>query len=218
MSKFMQNFTKWVDPKLENYRAPKEPEVPPPYVPETLADFIGVMKRAPQSVISSKERAIIAASMSFSERRVSDVMMPRSEITFVYEHDFLGPLMLDKLYKSGTSHFPVLSSDGRQVVGVISTEQLNSLEIKNTDRAEKYIDKKVYYLRVDYTLEMAMAAFLRTNCFFFMVIDQNGQIVGMVTYKMLVAFMLGYIPRDDFHDDRSIAAVLKREIPPANNL
>lgn len=210
MSNFGKSFTKWVDGKLEKYREPEEPVEVPPYVPETLEDFIGVMQRAPQSVLSGKERALIAACMSFSERRVSEIMMPRGEITFVYEHDFLGPLMLDKLYKSGSSHFPVLSSDGHQIIGVIHTDQLNSLEIKNTDRATKYLDKKVYYLRGDYTLEQAMAAFLRTNCFFFIVIDAQGQLIGLLTYKMLVAYLLGYLPHDEFSDDSSISAVMKR--------
>lgn len=206
----MKSFVSWLDPKLERFRTPKEPEELPPYTPETIEDFIGVIKRAPKDVISSKQRATIASAMSFSERKVSDIMMPRSEITFVYEHDFLGPLMLDKLYQSGSSHFPVLSSDGRQVIGVIHTDQLNSLEIKNTDRATKYLDKKVYYIRSDYSLDQAMSAFLRTNCFFFVVIDQSGQVAGLLTYKMLVGFLLGYIPHDDFFEDSSIAAVMKR--------
>lgn len=211
MSNFMKKFTKWVDPKLEKYRDPVAPVVQPPYVVKDLDDLIGVLKRCPKEVLSGKQRAIIAASMSFNDRIVSEIMMPRSEITFVYEHDFLGPLMLDKLYQSGSSHFPVLSSDGHQIVGLIHTDQLNSLEIKNTDRAAKYIDKTVYYLRDDYTLEQAMAAFLRTNCFFFLVIDKGGQIVGLLTYQMLIAFLLGYVPKDDFASDTSILAVMKRE-------
>ena len=207
---FMKSFVSWVDPKLDRFRDPAEPEEIPPYVPETLEDFIGVIKRTPKNIITAKQRATIASSMSFSERKVSEIMMPRSEITFVYEHDFLGPLMLDKLYQSGSSHFPVLSSDGKQVIGVLHTDSLNSLEIKNTDRATKYLDKKIYYIRNDYTLEQAMSAFLRTNCFFFIVIDHSGQVVGLLTYKMLVGFLLGYIPHDDFLEDSSIAAVMKR--------
>ncbi len=212
MSNFMKKFTKWVDPKLEKYREPKKPEEIPPYVPKDLEDFIGIMRRAPQNVLTGKDRALIAACMSFKDRKVEEIMMPRAEITFVYEHDFLGPLMLDRLYKSGSSHFPVLSSDGHQVVGLISTEKLNSLEIKNTDRASNYIDKKVYYLRSDYTLEQAMSAFLRTNCFFFIVIDKTGSLVGLLTYKMLVAYLLGYLPHDDFYEDSSISAVIKRNV------
>jgi len=212
MSKFMKKLTKWVDPVLEKYREPVIPEEQPPYVVKDVNDLIGVLKRAPKEVLSGKQRALIASSMSFSEREVSEIMMPRSEITFVYEHDFLGPLMLDKLYQSGSSHFPVLSSDGHQVIGLIHTDQLNSLEIKNTDRATKYLDKTVYYLRADYSLEQAMAAFLRTNCFFFLVIDKNGQIVGLLTYQMLIDYLLGHVPHDDFEEDTSISAVMKREL------
>lgn len=211
MKNFMEKLVAFLDPKLDKFRAPKEVEPSPPYVPESLEDLIGVLKRSPQSVLSGKQRALIAACMSFEDRKVSDIMMPKSEITFVYEHDFLGPLMLDKLYQSGSSHFPVMSSDGRQIIGLIHTDQLNSLEIKNTDRASNYIDKKVYYLRDDYTLEQAMAAFLRTNCFFFLVIDDTGKLVGLLTYKMLVAYLLGYVPHDDFDEDTSIAAVSKRK-------
>lgn len=212
MNNSFKKIVKWVDPKLEKFREPVEPETPPPYVPQSLEDLIGVLQRAPQNILSGKQRALIAACMSFGDRKVSDIMMPRAEITFVYEHDFLGPLMLDKLYQSGSSHFPVLSSDGHQVIGLIHTDQLNSLEIKNTDRASNYVDKKVYYLRADYSLEQAMAAFLRTNCFFFLVIDKSGQLVGLLTYKMLVAYLLGYVPQDDFCDDTSIAAVTKRDV------
>ena len=179
-------------------------------IPESTEDLVDILRKTPKSVLSNEQRAAIAAVMSFRERTVEEIMMPRSEMTFVYEHDFLGPLMLDKLYQSGFSHFPVLSSDGHQIVGLIHTDSLNSLEIRTTDRADKYLDKKVYYLRTDYTLEQAMAAFLRTNCFFFIVIDKSGHLAGLLTYKMLVSFLLGYEPQDNFSDDTSISAVMKR--------
>ena len=213
MSNFMRKLTKRVDPILDKYREKEAPATPEPYVVKDVEDLIGVLRRCPTEVLNSKQRALIAASMSFAERTVAEIMMPRSEITFVYEHDFLGPLMLDKLYQSGSLHFPVLSSYGHQIIGLIHTNQLNSLEIKNTDRATKFIDKTVYYLRSDYTLDQAMAAFVRTNCFFFLVIDKNGQLVGLLTYQMLIAFLLGYVPHDDFDDDTSIAAVMKRKNP-----
>lgn len=214
MSKLMSKLTKWVDPILEKYRE-KEPEKElPPYIPTSVEDLVGIISRTPKEYLSGKQRATIAASMSFNERRVSDVMTPRRDITFVYEHDFLGPLMLDKLYQSGMSHFPVLSSDDHQIVGLIHTDHLNSLEIKDTDRASKYIDPKVYYLRSDYSLEQALAAFMRTNCFFFLVIDKNGKLVGLLTFPDLIACLIGYIPKekDHFDEDSSIAAVMKRAL------
>lgn len=215
MEDIMKKFVRSLDPKLERYRDKPEPKKepensPPTYSPKTLKDFLQIIKNTPFSVLSEEDRATIASSISFRERRVASIMLPKDKITFVYEHDFLGPLMLDQLYKSGYSHFPVLSSDGRQIVGVLHTETLNSLEIRTTERAAKFIDKKVYYLRSDYTLEKAMAAFLRTGSPFFVVVNKQGQVVGLLTYKMLISGLLGYVPTDEFNSDSSLMSVMKR--------
>ena len=155
----------------------------------------------------------LASALSFRDRTVGSIMLPKEKIVFVNEQDFMGPLMLDQLYQSGQTHFPVTSKDKKQLVGVIHTSALNSLDIKSSenDRAKKYVDSTIYYLRDDYTLEQAMAAFLRTNSFIYIVIDQTGKIVGLLTYQMIVTNLLGYEPKDDFDGDTSILAVMKRE-------
>ena len=197
MHEFMKKLVKNLDPKLEKFREAKveDEDALPTYSPKTLEAFLQIIKNTPFSVLSKEDRATIASAISFRERRVGSIMVPKNRVIFVFEHDFLGPLMLDRLYQSGHSRFPVLSSDGRRVVGVIHTAKLNSLEVRATDRAANYMDKEVYYLRENDTLEQAMAEFLRTNSFFYIVLDSQGQIVGLLTYKMLVMQLLGYEPR-----------------------
>lgn len=206
--KIPTKIVEWLDPKLEQYRPHQDKHES--YTPDSLADLMGILKRTPKDILSDGERQIIVAAMTFKERRVRDLMLPKKDMTFVYEQDFLGPLMLDKLYRSGYEHFPVIGKNGR-IVGVIHTEAMNSLEIRETDRASEYLDPHVYYLRDDYTLEQALAAFLRTNCFFFIVINQLSQVVGMVTYDMLVSYMLGGKPEDDFTQDENSVAVAHRK-------
>ena len=117
--------------------------------------------------------------------------------------------MLDKLYKSGFEHFPVLDKQ-KHIVGVIHTESLNSLEIRKTDKASKYLDKNVFYLREDYTLDQALAAFMRTNSFIFMVINKSEELVGLMSFEMMMKFLLGEIPEDGFTKDNSSFSVAKR--------
>lgn len=231
MKDLIKKLVKLLDSKLERFRERKKEEMPPEqpleepskeevveekvellptYSPPTLEAFLQIIKNTPLDVLSKDDRATIASAISFRERKIESIMLPKNKITFVYEHDFLGPLMLDKLYQSGYSHFPVLSSDGRKIIGILHTAQLNSLEIKNTERASAYVDPKVFYLRGDYTLEQAMAAFLRTNSFFYIVVNNQGQVIGLLTYKMLVVQMLGYEPSDDFADDSDLALVSRR--------
>lgn len=208
MAKILEKFTRWVDPKLEKYRPPREE--PEPYLPETPEDFLWFLKKTPESVLSMSDRVRIAAVMAFRGRRVREVMTPKSQVTFVHEHDFLGPLMLDKLYKSGQEHFPVLAVDGRTVSGVIHTEALNSLKVEATERAAKYMSAEVCFLREDYTLEQALAAFLRTNSFFFVMIDKTGAMTGLLTFQKLITEVVGEVRDDGFTDDRNAKKVANR--------
>lgn len=182
-----------------------------PYTPTSIEDFLALLKRTPRSVISQRERHVIATIMNFPTTLVSELMLPPSAITYVKEDEILGPLTLDRLYRSGFQHFPVIDKD-RRLIGLIHTTALNSLEIKQTSRAREILDPKVYYLREDYTLNQALAAFLRTNCYFFLVIDRFERIVGMLTYEMIVDYLLGETPTDNFDRDSDRLAVAKRRL------
>lgn len=182
-----------------------------PYTPKTIEEFLDIMKRTPRSILDRRERHVIATIMNFPHVKVSEIMLPPSAITYVNDDEVLGPLTLDRLYKSGYQHFPVI--DGRhRIIGLIHTTALNSLEIKKTSHAREILDPKVYYLREDYTLNQALAAFLRTNCYFFLVVDRYERIVGMLTYQMLIDYLLGETPSDEFERDSDRLAVAKRKI------
>ena len=147
--------------------------------------------------------------MTFKTTTVKEIILEKPEITFVRETDFMGPLTLDKLYRSGFKHFPVIDSKG-DLVGVLHTSSLNSLKIKETDRAFKYLDSNIYYVREDYSLEKALAAFLRVNSYFFIVIDKKNELVGLLTIEMIVRFLLGKTPTDKFENDGDRLAVAVR--------
>lgn len=177
--------------KIRGVEEKKEtPRPSEPYTPKTLNDFIGVIKRTPLSVVNKKGRARIAAVMSFDDRIVADLMVEKDKMVFVNAKDFLGPLMLDRLYKSGFTNFPVVDNKNH-VKGVIHTEALNALEVKKTDRAEKYMDKTVSYLHITDTLEFAVEEIERTNSYYFLVLDNSDELAGFFTAKMLLDYLLG---------------------------
>ena len=186
--RLMRKIVSVMDPKLERFRPPKAPKRR--YTPETLEDFIGVIRRTPKAVLSIKERERIAAIMSFDERKVGDLMASKDEIVFVKRKEVLGPLVLDKLYKSGFTSFPVINDNGR-VVGIIHTEALNTLEIKKTDLAEKYMDKSLHCLHKDDKLKFAVEEIERTNSYYFLVNDDKEELVGCFTIQMLMDYLIG---------------------------
>lgn len=188
----MQKFIRWLDPKLEKFRSPtpKTPAKPSKYTPKDLADFIDILKRTPRTILSDTDRTRIAAVMSFNDRKVSELMVPKSQMVFVQKDEMLGPLVLDKLYKSGFTHFPMVDSKNK-VKGVIHTEALNTLEIKKTDRASKYLDKNFNYLHTTDSLPHAVEEIIRTGSYYFLVLDNTDSLAGFFTVETLLNYLLG---------------------------
>lgn len=188
--RLMRKIVQVLDPKLEKYRPKKKPTPTPKYTPQTLEDFIGVLQRTPRNIITNRDRERIVAIMSFDEKKVGDLMADKSRIVFVKRDEVLGPLVLDKLYKSGFTSFPVV--DGRdKVIGVIHTEALNALEIKKTERAEKYMDEKVNYLKESDSLEYVVEEIEQTDCYYFLVTNAEEKLVGCFTVQMLLEYLVG---------------------------
>lgn len=187
--KVIRKFVKWLDPKLEKYRPAKPSRPAPKYSPKTIEDFIGVLQRTPKSILSSRDRDRIAAVMSFDDRTVKELMIPKSKMIFVNEKEVLGPLVLDKLYKSGFTNFPVVDSYNK-VKGVIHTEALNALEIKKTDHAAKYLDTNVNYLHTNDSLQSAIEEIERTNSYYFLVLNEDESLAGFFTIQILLDYLL----------------------------
>ena len=186
----IKKFVGWLDPKLEKYRDKKPEE---DLSPKTQAELVEILKKAPKSVLSPKERNIIAAVMNIENRRASDLMISKDEMTFVKEDEMLGPLNLDKLYKSGYSIFPVIDKN-EKIVGIIKTASLNSLEIKEAKKAKKFLEKdKIIYLKENDSVEKIIDEFLKTSSLFFVVNNSEGEMVGMITFDIIVYYLLGRI-------------------------
>ena len=185
----MRKFIRWLDPKLDRFRPAKIPTKPPKYTPKTLEEFIGVLQRTPKSILNSQDRDRISAIMSFDNSTIAELMVDKSKMIFVHHQEILGPLVLDKLYKSGFTNFPIVD-DQNKVKGIIHTEALNALEIKNTDRAEKYLDQNVEYLHTSDSLQHAVDEIERTNSYYFLVLDNHEALAGFFTIQMLLDYLL----------------------------
>lgn len=184
----------------------KETEVD---IPTTRAEILAVIKSAPYQVFPKDERRLMEAVLTLKERPMSEIMIPKNKIVYVDHNELLGPVALDRLYQSKMLHFPVRNAK-KEVIGAIHTASLNSLEVKESFRAGEILDPNVYYLREDYTMAEALDTFMRNECYFCLVVNDYGKIVGMVNFSDLAAEIFGGADRDDFNRDDDPLAVAKR--------
>lgn len=177
---------------------------------ESREDLAEVVEQS-KEVIGENERALITAALSFPDRKVSEVMTPRSVIDFIKKAEFLGPLVLDELHALGHSRLPVIDEDLDHVVGILHLRDLLSLDVRRSTTAEKAMEAKVFYIREDDTLEHALAAFIKNRHHLFIVINKNRETVGLITLEDVIEQMIGrkIVDEDDVHAD--LRAVAERE-------
>lgn len=184
----MQNFIKWLDPKLEKYRPIIKTTPAKPYTPQSLEDFVKVIQRTPKTVFDSTDRARLAAIMDLNNQTVKDLMTPKSQMITVQKDEILGPLVLDKLYKSGLTDFPVIDTE-ENLIGILHTDTLNSLETKTTNPASKYLDQNIHYLHTTDPVNHAIEQIIHQNTLYFLVLDKHGSLAGFFTLKMLLDYL-----------------------------
>ena len=162
------------------------------------------------SLLTSDEKKLMTHSMQFGTRLVSEIMTPRGVIDTVRADEVLGPLVLDSLHKTGHSRFPVIDGDIDHVVGMLYVQNLLTLDSKaSTTTATKAMERRVFYIKENQTLQHALTAFIRTHHHLFIVVNEFRETVGLLSLEDVVEALLGHKIVDEFdaHDDlRAVAA------------
>lgn len=160
-------------------------------------------------ILSASEKKFLVNGLSFADVQVETVMTPSAAVVTIKKTEFLGPLTLSELYKSGHSRLPVINQDIDHVIGVLHLQSLLALDIKRSVTAEKAMDPNVFYIRNDQTLHHALAAFLRTHHQLFMVINEYRETVGLLTLDDVIEALLGHKIIDEFesHEDKRLVAL-----------
>ena len=182
--------------------------MPEVFIPETTEDFVWLINKMPNSVLSDSQKVTLGKVMSFDSKKVSDIMTPKTELKFVGEEDYMGPLTLSGLYKSGQSQFPVVDRRG-ELSGILHAKTLFQLDIKDTDQASAFMDRKIVYLSENYPLYEALFTLLRSHAQAFVVVDEVGKISGLLDARVLLNSLLAIDDSADFTKDEDLASVVE---------
>lgn len=177
-------------------------------------ELLDILQRSP-GILSSDERERLVASLAFDHKKVSDIMTPKSMISAVTLGETLGPLVLDELYKTGHSRFPVFDGDLDHIVGMLYLHDLLDLR-RGSQPAKKAMQTKVYFVREDRDLSHALHGFLKTRHHLFIVVNEYRETVGLLSLEDVVEVLLGAKIVDEFDAFDDLRAVAEHN-PNDNN-
>ncbi len=160
------------------------------------------------AILTTDEKKFLTNGLHFSKKKVEEIMTPRGVVETIKKSEVIGPLILDELHKTGHSRFPVIDGDIDHVIGVLHIKDLLTLGKKETETAEKSMEKRVFYINQDQTLDRALAAFIKTRHHLFIVVNGYRETAGILTLEDVIEALLGREIVDEFdvHDDLRVVA------------
>lgn|GEM_PF-2298460 len=155
---------------------------------DSLDEFRHFVNKTEDGVLSLDEKKIISSALIFDKTTVKEIMTPLEEVAFIERSEFLGPLVLDELHKTGHSKLPVVAKDLNHIVGILYLDKLLSLDVKRSVTAGKAMNPKVVYINQDQTLRYAVIKMLEMSQNI-VVVKNDNQNVGIITMRDILEFL-----------------------------
>jgi metal transporter CNNM len=147
--------------------------------------------------VDADEERIIKGALSFSDKRVRDVMTPRSVVYAFDTTDTITETLLQEVRTAGVSRFPVFDNDTDQIVGILYGSALIGVSASAQTVAD-YMERDVRTVHDTESLDIALQTFLSTHKHLAIVADEFGSVVGVITLEDI----LEEIIRTEIVDER----------------
>lgn len=177
------------------------------YEREDLVEFLEIQRGLTDSRISNAEIDMAVHALTFGERLVNEIMVPRRAVKMVSATDSIGPVLMDELHESGYSRFPVYGDGRDNLVGTLLLRDV--IDARHGEKVGDVMRKEVYYVHEDQTLYQVLHAFIKTKHHLFIVVNNFEEFTGIVTIEDVLEQVIGHKIEDEFdkYDDMRAVAV-----------
>ncbi len=149
-------------------------------------------------VLTQDMAHMMSRLLEFDDRKVSRIMTPKRDISFVNGQDSLESV-IDHIIKSPFSKFPVYLDSKEHIVGILHDDDaLKTIRSAKKVRSAKEIARKAWFIPQSKDIADILPEFQKKKTTIFIVIDEYGSVVGVVTLADILAEIFG-----DPHDKKS---------------
>lgn len=151
-----------------------------------------------QGTIHKDEREMVNEVFEFDETRVHEIYVPKENIISIHEDAPIKEL-IEKAIKTGFSRFPMYNKMGNDVIGMVHVK--DTLLIKDDALPVKTITRPILKIDARMKADDALREMKRMKTHLALLLDKNGQIIGLVSMEDLIEEIFGEIA--DEHDKKN---------------
>ena len=157
--------------------------------------------------VDTDEKRIVKGSLSFSHKKVDDVLTPSTIVEIVHQDDIIDQEYMQRLKVSGYSRLPVETDDHNQIIGVLYLKDL--LGVSLPVAVKDVMDSTVHFVNSEDTLDGVLDAFIKTKMHLFIVLDEFGTFQGVITLEDILEEIIGAEIMDEDDEDPDLRAVAR---------
>jgi magnesium and cobalt exporter, CNNM family len=173
--------------------------------PAVTDEEIGFMLRegAAAGHIPLAETAIVQMALRLGERRVSAVMTPRTQIEFLDQEDAEDEIR-SRIRDSAYSRFPVVQGGTHQLAGIVQVKDLLGAVLAGQPFSLRTALRPPLFLPNTLTVLRALEVFKTSGEPMALVVDEYGDLEGLVTLTDILEALVGDIPGTGESDPRIV--------------
>ena len=164
-----------------------------------------------QGAVESEEAERLIRVFHFRDRRISDIMTPRTEIVWIEKGTTLRQFL--ELYAEHShTRFPVYEDSQESVVGVLSNKEVLIAQSGGSISPEDPVTetmRDVDFLPETVSVSDAFDAMQEKRVSMMMVTNEYGGIAGLVTLKQLTGVIVGTLVDDDPPSEEAHSSIVE---------
>ncbi len=164
-------------------------EMPTIYSKKELIKIIEEHEDLPQSSIDADEERIVKGALTFSDKKVSEIMTPRKKVFGLKGQTILNDDLMRVIKKKGHTRLPVYGKHNYYVEGILYVKDLIGLD---KEMEARRLCKKSRLLKVsqDMKLDELLNKFIKHRLHLAVVENTQHEFVGVVTLEDVIEEVL----------------------------
>jgi putative hemolysin len=165
--------------------------------PVTEEEIKGLMLQgANAGVFEHGESRIVSRVFNLDDHTVDQIMTPRADMV-VIDTEADPALTLELLKQSDYTRYPVVKDDVSNVIGVIDSGDLLAHYLKSGKLMPERVRKDAVFVPETVTVLEVLETFKRTRESLAFVVDEHGEVLGLVTLTDVLEAIVGDLGDED---------------------
>jgi len=167
------------------------------YSKKELIKIVEDQEKSKQNNIQPSEEKIVKGALSFSDKKVKDIMIPKKDVILLEQNQKLTQDIINKIHNSGHSRIPIYKHDKNNIVGMFYPRDLLQPNVKEK-KVSDIMRKKVIFVDKNESLDSLLNNFRKNRLHLFIVLDDKDRFAGIVTVEDVFEQIIGHEIFDEF--------------------